>query len=72
MTTTHLAAFVTYLGTALEEMETALGRRDVAEVMAVVDRIAADTSPQVADHITRHLVARGLRELADRIQTGGQ
>ena len=72
ITTTHLAEFARYLGVALDEMETALRRRDVAAAVAVADRVATDTSPQVADKITRHLVAKGLHELADRIRTGGQ
>lgn len=70
MTTTALAEFARYLGTALEEMETALRQRDVAAAVAVAEQVAVDTSPQVADRITRHLVARGLHELAERVESG--
>lgn len=73
MTTAQLEAFAAYLAGALEELEAGLRRGDVAAAVAVVQRIAQDTSPQVADRMTRRVVAQGLRRLADEIErTGGE
>ena len=72
MTGAYLEAFVAYVAAAAEELETVLGRGDAAAAIALLQRIAADTSPQVADRMTRRVVAQGLRRLADQIeQTGG-
>lgn len=73
MTAEYLEAFVAYMAAASEELETVLGRGDAAAAVAVLQRIAADTSPQVADRMTRRVVAQGLRRLADQIErTGGE
>ncbi len=71
MTTVQLAAFAAYLVDVLEQVETALSRGDVPAVVALLERIATDTTPQVADRVTRRVVAQGLRRLADRIELRG-
>ncbi len=72
MTGAYLEAFVEYMAAAADELETVLGRGDTAAAVALLQRIAADTSPQVADRMTRRVVAQGLRRLADQVErTGG-